>query len=54
MGGCTQKEKLLGEVFRETIIRWLIELTVVVLQPDDLHALRTLPPGISQVTLGVC
>lgn len=41
----SQNVKLLGEVFRETITRWPFELTAVVLLPDHVHALWTLPPG---------
>lgn len=37
--------RLLGAVFRETIARWPFEMTAVVLLPDHLHALWTLPPG---------
>ena len=40
-----QNVRLLGAVFRETIARWPFEMTAVVLLPDHLHALWTLPPG---------
>jgi len=37
--------RLLGQIFRETITRWPLDMPAVVLLPDHLHALWTLPPG---------
>ena len=37
--------RLLGEVIRETQRDWPFELNAIVLLPDHLHAIWTLPPG---------
>lgn len=37
--------QLLGNVFRETKQNWPFEINAIVLLPDHLHALWTLPPG---------
>lgn len=36
---------LLGEVIRETMQLWPFEMNAIVLLPDHLHAIWTLPPG---------
>lgn len=37
--------KLLGDIIRETQLEWPFEMNAIVLLPDHLHAIWTLPPG---------
>jgi putative transposase len=37
--------RLLGDVFREMKQNWPLEITALVLLPDHLHSIWTLPPG---------
>lgn len=39
--------KLLGNLFREAKLQWTFETNAIVLLPDHLHAIWTLPPGDS-------
>lgn len=38
---------LLGDCFREAQARWPFQITAIVLMPEHLHAIWTLPPGDS-------
>ncbi len=38
-------QKLLGDCFREGKVRWPFEMNTVVLLPDHLHAIWSLPSG---------
>ncbi len=40
-----QNRRLLGEAFRECKRAWPFEMNAIVLLPDHLHAIWTLPPG---------
>ena len=42
--GESSNVRLLGQIFRETKIRWPFEMPAIVLLPDHLHTLWTLPP----------
>src|SRR5262245_16061875 len=42
-----QPAKLLGVILREMKQRWPVEIVALVLLPDHLHAIWTLPPGDS-------
>ena len=40
--------RLLGDVLRQTVIKWPMTVNAMVLLPDHLHAIWSLPPGDSE------
>ncbi len=49
--GCSQARSILGNCFRECRERWFYETMAIVLLPDHLHAIWSLPAGDSDYSL---